>query len=43
MYVLSHDEINEISGGFVCGGLCVGIAFAAGAAIGGGVTWAILN
>lgn len=35
---LSEDEIAEVDGGFVCGGLCVaGAAFAAGALFGAGV------
>ena len=41
--LLNADEIDEISGGFVCGGLCIAGAFALGAAIGGGITWLILR
>jgi hypothetical protein len=42
MHVLTLDEINEVSGGFVCGGLCVAGLFALGTAIGYGVTRAAL-
>lgn len=36
--VLDDQEINDVSGGFVCGGLCIaGAAFAAGALFGSGV------
>lgn len=36
--VLSDHEIADVSGGFVCGGLCLaGVAFAAGALFGSGV------
>lgn len=36
--VLDTAEIEEVSGGFVCGGLCIaGVAFAAGALFGSGV------
>lgn len=32
---LSNEELQNIEGGFVCGGLCIGvIAFVVGAAIG---------
>jgi lactobin A/cerein 7B family class IIb bacteriocin len=36
--VLDADEIQEISGGFICGGLCVaGAAIAAGLLFGAGI------
>ena len=36
--VLDTRDIEEVSGGFVCGGLCVaGLAFGAGALFGSGV------
>lgn len=36
--VLDTSEIDEVSGGFVCGGLCLaGAAFGAGALFGSGV------
>ena len=38
MNTLNETEINEVSGGFVCGGLCIaGAAFAAGALFGAGI------
>ncbi|GAA0855136.1 class IIb bacteriocin, lactobin A/cerein 7B family [Aliiglaciecola litoralis] len=38
MNKLTQVEINEVSGGFVCGGLCIaGAAFAAGALFGAGI------
>ena len=38
MNTLNKTEINEVSGGFVCGGLCIaGAAFAAGALFGAGI------
>jgi hypothetical protein len=40
---LDPAEIDAVSGGFVCGGLCVAGAFALGAAIGFFGTRAILN
>lgn len=43
MYELSQSQIEEVSGGFVCGGLCVAGAFTAGALVGGGVTWWALS
>ena len=39
---LSFNEIDEVSGGFICGGLCIAGAFVLGAAIGGGLAyWAL--
>ncbi len=35
---LDDHEINAVSGGFVCGGLCIAGAFTAGAIIGIAVT-----
>ncbi len=40
---LNQAEIDSVSGGFVCGGLCVAGLFALGAVIGFGGTYAILN
>ena len=38
MNILTQTEVNEVSGGFVCGGLCIaGAAFAAGALFGAGI------
>lgn len=35
--VLDTDEIDDVSGGFICGGLCIaGAAFGAGALVGSG-------
>jgi lactobin A/cerein 7B family class IIb bacteriocin len=35
---LSQNEIDQVDGGFVCGGLCIaGAAFAAGALFGAGL------
>ncbi|WP_343857885.1 class IIb bacteriocin, lactobin A/cerein 7B family [Aliiglaciecola litoralis] len=40
MKTLTQVELNEVSGGFVCGGLCIaGAAFAAGALFGAGVAF----
>lgn len=40
--VLSQDEIGQVSGGFICGGLCMAGSFVVGAAIGGGIShWAL--
>jgi hypothetical protein len=36
MTELNAAEIEEVSGGFVCGGLCVAGAFMLGAAVGAG-------
>lgn len=33
MIVLAQNDIQQVSGGFVCGGLCVLGAFAAGAGL----------
>lgn len=36
--VLDQTEIDQVSGGFICGGLCIaGVAFGAGALFGAGV------
>ncbi len=36
--ILSMDEIDIVSGGFVCGGLCIAaVAFGAGVLFGGGL------
>ncbi|MFV0335799.1 MAG: hypothetical protein ACK5JR_17210 [Tropicimonas sp.] len=43
MMELEQHEIDEVSGGFVCGGLCIAGGFALGAAVGGVVTWLILK
>lgn len=38
MKVLTNDEIENVSGGFLCGGLCMLGAFGAGVALlGGGI------
>ncbi|NRA68958.1 MAG: class IIb bacteriocin, lactobin A/cerein 7B family [Pseudobacteriovorax sp.] len=35
---LDEQQLKEVNGGFVCGGLCIaGAAFAAGALFGGGI------
>ena len=40
---LTLDEIDEVNGGFVCGGLCIaGLAFGAGFLFGAGVGVGIL-
>lgn len=33
-YELDASEVEDVNGGFVCGGLCVAAGFAAGAALG---------
>ncbi|GGX57855.1 hypothetical protein [Saccharospirillum salsuginis] len=40
---LTEDDIEQVDGGFVCGGVCVAVAFTAGAAVGGGLTWWALS
>lgn len=42
-YELNAVEIEEVNGGFVCGGLCVGGLFLLGTAIGAGVTHLVMN
>lgn len=40
--VLNEQEIDQVSGGFVCGGLCIAGAFTLGALVGGGLAhWAL--
>jgi len=40
MNTLSNLEVQEVNGGFVCGGLCIaGAALAAGALFGAGVAY----
>jgi hypothetical protein len=41
--VLTDHEIDQVDGGFVCGGLCVAGAFALGTAAGAGLAWLILS
>lgn len=35
---IQKSELTSINGGFVCGGLCVGLIFAAAFTVGAGVT-----
>ncbi len=44
MRELSMGEIDHVSGGFVCGGLCIaGVGFAAGALFGSGLVIALMK
>ena len=43
MRVLTIEEVNEVSGGAVCLGLCVAAFFAVGAALGGLAVHAALS
>ncbi|GAA0544774.1 hypothetical protein GCM10009098_10380 [Rheinheimera aquimaris] len=44
MKELTLNQVEEVSGGFICGGLCIaGAAFAAGALFGAGVTIGIMS
>lgn len=38
---LDQSEISSINGGFVCGGLCVGVIFVVAALVGAGGTIAV--
>lgn len=40
---LAEHEIDAVSGGFVCGGLCVAGAITAGLAVGGGGAYLALR
>lgn len=42
--VLSAHEVGDVSGGFICGGLCIaGVALGAGALFGSGVVVGFLS
>ncbi len=43
MKILTNNEIEQVNGGFVCGGLCVAGAIVAGAATGSAIAYWLLK